>query len=141
MPGSKFGGHHFRMKSVAPIEFTLSEREYDFRVIGAGEEVSTNRWNPVIELVLQIKSIGSTALFYVFDSLVFVPYLYWRIDSFRLCTGDIVKPGETVIIEAEDWLGRMGRCTLYVHSHNSKGRIEVFKYLAPEKKSVRIASW
>jgi hypothetical protein len=109
----------------------LPDGDYDFSVSEAREKVSSSG-NPMIELTLRIKSKGAPPV-RVFDNLVFTPNAFWRIDAFRIATGETVPAGQKVNFEAEDCLDRSGRCILYSDSYNGKVRNKVAEYLAPDK--------
>jgi hypothetical protein len=110
------------------LQEVLVEGDYDFTVDDAGEKESS-KGNPMIELQLIINHNGSAVR--VLDNLVFTRPAYWKIDSFRLCTGDKLIEGQTVNFEAEDCVDREGRCHLIVDTYEGRTRNKVDAYLPP----------
>lgn len=106
----------------------LPEGDYHFVVDDAGEKPSS-KGNPMIELQLAIEHNGSTIR--VFDNLVFTQRAFWRIDDFRVSTGEKLVPGQKVNFEAEDCIDRRGRCHLFVDVYEGKSRNKVEAYLPP----------
>ena len=80
----------------------------------------------MIELKLRT-SPGS----YLYDFLVFIPNAFWKIDSFRAATGEVVSPEEDVEITADDLIGRTGKARLSVEEYNGKKRNKVAAWLSP----------
>jgi hypothetical protein len=81
----------------------------------------------MIELKLRT-SPGS----YLYDFLVFIPNAFWKIDSFRAATGEVVSPEEDVEITADDLIGRTGKARLSVEEYNGKKRNKVAAWLPPK---------
>jgi hypothetical protein len=106
------------------VQQILPEGDYDFTVDDAGEKESS-KGNPMIELQLKIGSVR------VFDQLVFTRNAFWKIDQFRICTGDELVEGQKVNFEAEDCIDRKGRCHLYVDTYEGRSRNKVDAYLPP----------
>ena len=106
----------------------LPEGDYDFVVDDAGEKEST-RGNSMIELQLAIEHNGSRVR--VFDHLVFTRNAFWKIDAFRVCTGEKLVEGQKVNFEAEDCIDRKGRCHLCIDTYEGKTRNKVSAYLPP----------
>ena len=99
--------------------------DYQVEVIDAIETVSKTG-HEMIELKLRT-SPGS----YLYDFLVFIPNAFWKIDSFRAATGEVVSPEEDVEITADDLIGRTGKARLSVEEYNGKKRNKVTAWLVP----------
>jgi uncharacterized protein DUF669 len=110
---------------------TLSEGSYPFVVIDANEKQSQSG-NEMIELQLLVKGPNGNEL-RVFDHLVFTPKSYWKIDAFRVATGEKLVPGQTVSLEPEDCVDREGKVFLTVEKFEGRERNKVQEYLAAEK--------
>jgi hypothetical protein len=93
------------------VQQVLPEGDYEFVVDDAGEKESS-KGNPMIELQLLVEHDGAQVR--VYDNLAFVESAFWKIDVFRFATGDELVEGQTVNFEAEDCIGRRGKCHLYV---------------------------
>lgn len=106
----------------------LPEGDYDFTVDDAGEKES-QKGNPMIELQLLIENNGSQIR--VFDQLTFTPSAFWKIDSFRIATGEKLVEGEKVNFTAEECLRRRGRLRLFVDEYLGKKKNKVESYLPP----------
>ena len=104
---------------------TVPEGEYDFTVKNAKEETSS-KGNEMIVLTLQIKD-GPV----VVDNLVFTEGAIWKIDEFRVATGEVINTTEEVSFEADDCLGRSGRCSVYVDTFDGRDRNKIEHYLPP----------
>lgn len=104
--------------------------DYEIEVIDAEETIS-KKGNPLIELKLRIHPSGALC----FDNLVFTEAAFWKIDSFRLATGEVVTPGEEVEIEPDNLIGRTARARLIVEEYNGRKRNKVAAWLAPENGS------
>ena len=100
--------------------------DYPVEVIDANETVSKTG-HEMIELKLKT-SAGS----YLYDFLVFIPNAYWKIDSFRAATGEVVTPEDEVEIIADDLIGRTGTARLIVEEYKGKKRNKVAAWLAPK---------
>jgi hypothetical protein len=111
------------------VQQVLPEGDYEFVVDDAGEKESS-KGNPMIELQLLVEHDGAQVR--VFDNLVFVESAFWKIDLFRFSTGDELVEGQTVNFEAEDCIGRRGKCHLYVETYEGRTRNKVESYLPPE---------
>ena len=109
----------------------LPDGAYAFKVIGSSEKVSANG-NPKIELTLAIAGDGRDAR--VYDNLTFTKGAAWRIDAFRMSTGEILKGSVEASLEAEDCLNRMGMCSIITETYMGKTRNRVEAYLLPEAK-------
>ena len=106
----------------------LPEGDYDLVVDDAGEKESI-KGNPMIELQLAIEHNGIRVR--VIDHLVFTRNAFWKIDAFRVCTSEKLVKGQRVNFEAEDCIGRKGRCHLCVDTYEGKTRNKVSAYLPP----------
>jgi Protein of unknown function (DUF669) len=91
----------------------LAEGSYAFTVIDAIEKQSQNG-NPMIELQMVVGGTdgGKNGGVRIFDHLVFTAKSYWKLDSFRIATGEKLTPGQTVSFEAEDCIDRSGKVWL-----------------------------
>jgi hypothetical protein len=105
----------------------VPEGEYDFTVKNAKEETS-KKGNEMIVLTLQIKD-GPI----VVDNLVFDDEgkAIWKIDEFRIATGEVINSTEEVEFTSDQCLGRTGRCSLYVDDYEGRKRNKVEHYLPP----------
>ena len=85
---------------------TLPKGSYDFTVVDATERTSQSG-NTMIELELMVKGSGGgkNGGVRIFDHLTFTPKSFWKIDAFRIATGEKLTPGQTVSFEAEDCQG------------------------------------
>ena len=107
-------------------ESILPDGQYGFGVDDAVEKTSS-KGNPMIETDNVIIHNGTT--FRVRDYLVFSKGGTRRIDQFRLCTGDKLIPGEKVNFEAEDCIGRKGRCRIVTETFEGRTRNKIDAYL------------
>ena len=110
-------------------EDVAPEGDYRLRVEDAVEKESRNTGNPMIELELSISYNGKQIR--VYDYLVFTPKAFWKIDHFRIATGEKLVEGQKVNFEAEDCIGREGRCHMIVDTFEGKTRNKVEDYLPP----------
>jgi hypothetical protein len=101
--------------------------EYTVEVVNAEETVS-QKGSDMIELKLRVQPSGAT----MFDHLVFMESVFWKIDSFRAATGESVTPDEEVEIQADDLIGRTGRARLTVEEFNGRKRNKVAAWLPPK---------
>jgi hypothetical protein len=97
--------------------------DYQVEVIDAIETISKGG-HEMIELKLKT-SVGS----YLYDFLVFIPAAFWKIDSFRAATGEVVEPDEDVEITADHVIGRTGTARLAVEEYNGKKRNKVAAWI------------
>jgi hypothetical protein len=111
------------------LDVTLPEGIYDFVVADANDKRSTNG-NDMIELQLIIKGENSQEV-RIFDNLVFTPKAFWKIDMFRLCTGDKLVKGQSCDFDATDCLDRTGKCFVIVDKYEGRERNKVGEYLDP----------
>jgi hypothetical protein len=85
----------------------LPDGVYPFYVRNAKENTSTTG-NDKIELTLQVNGT-----FTVFDNLTFVENSFWKIDQFRVATGEVLgTPGSNVSLEADDCVQRRGEVSI-----------------------------
>lgn len=105
----------------------VPEGEYDFTVKNATEETS-KKGNEMIVLTLQVKD-GPI----VVDNLVFDPEgnSAWKIDEFRVATGEVINVTNEVEFTADQCLGRSGRCSLYIDEFEGRKRNKIEHYLPP----------
>ena len=82
-------------------------------VVDATEQQSQNG-NTMIELQLMVKGPDGSkdGGIRIFDHLAFTPKSFWKIDAFRVATGETLVPGQTVRFESEDCIDRKGRVTV-----------------------------
>lgn len=104
----------------------LPDGIYPFEAVAASEKTSQNG-NVKIELTLEV---GPDKM-KVYDNLVFTKAAGWRIDAFRLATGDIIKGNTEVTVEAEDCIGRKGMCSIVTETYGGRTRNKVDAYLLP----------
>src|SRR6266446_7833053 len=103
--------------------------KYPFVVREAKNKVSSSK-NQMIELKIEIEG---GVIFY--DYLVFEPKSYWKIDQFRIATGDNLETNQDVDFDATDCHGRTGIANLTVEQKEGyKARNRVVEYLPEEKK-------
>jgi hypothetical protein len=119
MPSYKASEPNSRPDYVEPGEYTIE-------IINAEESIS-KKGNPMIELKLRIQPSGTIC----FDNLVFAETAFWKIDTFRLATGEVITPDEEVDIEPDDLIGRTARVRLLVDEYNGRKRNKVAAWLPP----------
>jgi hypothetical protein len=107
----------------------LPDGSYEFTVIDANEKQSQSG-NAMIELQLLIKGTTGNEL-RVFDHLVFTPKSFWKIDAFRVATGERLVQGQLVNFEAADCLDRTGKVLLMVEEYGGRQKNRVQEYLDP----------
>ncbi|MCF7675122.1 MAG: hypothetical protein K9N23_13740 [Akkermansiaceae bacterium] len=99
--------------------------DYEVEVTDAIETVSKTG-HEMIELKLKT-SAGS----FLYDFLVFIPNAFWKIDSFRAATGEVVTPEDDVEITGDDLIGRTAFARLIVEEYKGKKRNKVAAWLTP----------
>ena len=67
----------------------------------------------------------------VTDFLVFSEAAYWKIDAFRVATGEVLVNGEKINFDADDCIDRTGWCTLEIDSYQGRQRNKVAGYIDP----------
>ena len=97
--------------------------DYEVEVVNAIETTSKGG-HDMIELKLKT-SAGS----YLYDYLVFIPSAFWKIDSFRAATGEVVEPDEDVEITADHVIGRTGTARLIVEEYGSRKHNKVAAWI------------
>jgi hypothetical protein len=103
--------------------------DYAFEVTNAEETVS-KVGNDMIELTLQVEGRK------VWDRLVFTPKAAFRIDQFLAAIGREIVDGEEVEIEADDLIGKTGRCRIEpVKDENGKLKNEVKHWIWAKKEA------
>jgi hypothetical protein len=107
---------------------------YDFVCVDAVERESAQN-NAMIELQLDVFNADLTNKVRVVDRLVFTPNAFWKIDSFRMATGEKINTGTKVCFEAEDCIDRRGRLHLKITNFNGKSRNEVDSYVEPDEQT------
>lgn len=107
----------------------LEKGVYPFYVRNAKENTSTNG-NEKIELTLQVNGT-----FTVFDNLVFTENAFWKIDQFRIATGEALgKPGSDMSLEADDCVQRRGEVSIGIDEFpkgSGRQRNVVLEYINP----------
>jgi hypothetical protein len=114
--------------STKPI---WSEGDYAFSVRDASEKKSRAE-NDMIELQLTVHNPAGDSIL-VYDHLVFVEGATWKIDTFRIATGEKLQPGVKSSLEANECIGRKGRLTLGVDTYQGRLKNKVEAYLEPEE--------
>jgi hypothetical protein len=104
--------------------------EWDFICEDAVEKESSSG-NEMIELQLRILINESDKGPLVYDNLIFTEKCFWKIDQFRLATGDVLLPGELVVFNADDAIDRKGRLILTVETYQGRKRNRVREYVIP----------
>jgi hypothetical protein len=112
--------------------------EWEFEITNAQEKES-QAGNQLIELCLRIlNGAGKGQL--VYDNLTFTEKAYFRIDQFRVATGDKLVPGQEAILEAEDCIGRHGRVVLKIDNYQGRARNKVDFYVTDQVRSTKTAT-
>ena len=108
----------------------LADGVYPFRVKNAQLKFSTNG-NEMIELTLEINEAMT-----VYDRLIFAKNSYWKIDQFRIATGEkLGAAGSDADLEAEDCVGRRGEVEIGTDEYQGRTRNQVLTYIAPVAKN------
>jgi hypothetical protein len=107
----------------------LPKGVYPFYVRNA-EETTSTQGNPLIKLTLQVNGT-----FTVFDNLTFVENSYWKIDQFRVATGEVLgKPGSDMSLEPDDCIQRRGQVSIDIDEFpkgSGRKRNIVAEYINP----------
>jgi hypothetical protein len=112
------------------LDVTVPEGVYDFVVADANEKLSQSSGNDMIELQLLVKGPDGEEV-KIFDNLVFSPKAFWKIDAFRIATGDKLVVGQSVEFNAEDCIDRTGKCHVVVERYEGRERNKVREYIDP----------
>jgi hypothetical protein len=105
------------------------EGAYYFKCNDAYLETSS-KGNPMIVLDLIVSGRNGEEAIEVTDYLVFSKDSVWKIDDFRLATGETdLKSGETVNFEAEDCFDRQGYCSLITDTYQGRQSNKVGGYI------------
>jgi hypothetical protein len=107
--------------------------EYPFTVSDAQDRVSNSSGNEMIELVLEIKG-GAP----VYDYLVNTKDSWYKINDFLAAIGGPITPGKEVNINPDDFIGKTGRCRLYIDEFQGKQRNKVGEYVIPDRPATGI---
>ena len=109
----------------------LPKGVYPFYVRNAKENTSTSG-NEKIELTLQVNGVIT-----VWDNLTFVENSYWKIDQFRIATGEkLGAPGSKVSLEADDCIQRRGEVSFDIAEFpkdSGRKRNIVLEYINPSQ--------
>lgn len=105
------------------------ESDYPFRVNDAQLKVADSG-NEMIELELIVSDKAGEAIT-VIDRLVFTESAYWKIDQFRIATGELLDGEAKVMFEAEDCIDRQGWCTLGIDQYQGRRKNVVLGYIDP----------
>jgi len=114
----------YKASDIATRPDFVEPGDYTVEVIHAEETVS-QKGHDMIELKLRVEPSGAI----LFDHLVFMPNSFWKIDAFRVATGEAVTPDEDVEIIADDLIGRTGRVRLMVEEYKGRKRNKVAAWL------------
>ena len=107
----------------------FKEGAYWFKCNDAYLETSS-KGNPMIVLDLIISGRNGEEPIEVTDYLVFSRDSVWKIDDFRLATGETdLKSGETVSFEAENCFDRCGYCSLIIDEYQGRRSNKVGGYI------------
>jgi uncharacterized protein DUF669 len=107
----------------------LPEGVYDFTVMDAVNKQSQSG-NDMIELQLIIKGPDGQEN-KVYDNLVFTSKASWKIDHFRIASGETLVKGQSVEFNDTDCLDRTGKCYVIVDNYEGRERNKVDDYLDP----------
>lgn len=114
----------YKASDIATRPDFVEPGDYTVEVIHAEETVS-QKGHDMIELKLRVEPSGAI----LFDHLVFMPNSFWKIDAFRVATGEQVTPDEDVEVIADDLIGRTGRVRLMVEEYKGRKRNKVAAWL------------
>ena len=114
----------YKASDIATRPDFVEPGDYTVEVIHAEETVS-QKGHDMIELKLRVEPSGAI----LFDHLVFMPNSFWKIDSFRVATGEQVTADEDVEVIADDLIGRTGRVRLMVEEYKGRKRNKVAAWL------------
>ena len=114
----------YKASDIATRPDFVEPDDYTVEVIHAEETVS-QKGHDMIELKLRVEPSGAI----LFDHLVFMPNSFWKIDAFRVATGEQVTADEDVEVIADDLIGRTGRVRLMVEEYKGRKRNKVAAWL------------
>ena len=114
----------YKASDIATRPDFVEPGDYTVEVIHAEETVS-QKGHDMIELKLRVEPSGAI----LFDHLVFMPNSFWKIDAFRVATGEQITPDEDVEVIADDMIGRTGRVRLMVEEYKGRKRNKVAAWL------------
>jgi hypothetical protein len=114
----------YKASDIATRPDFVEPGDYTVEVIHAEETVS-QKGHDMIELKLRVEPSGAI----LFDHLVFMPNSFWKIDAFRVATGEQVTADEDVEVIADDLIGRTGRVRLMVEEYKGRKRNKVAAWL------------
>jgi uncharacterized protein DUF669 len=102
--------------------------EHPFVVEDATEKES-QAGNEMIELQVRILNVDGSKGPLIYDNLVFTEKSYWKIDSFRECTGEKLVPGQRVVFNADDCIDRRGRVVVMIDVYQGRSKNKVDYYV------------
>ena len=114
----------YKASDIATRPDFVEPGDYTVEVIHAEETVS-QKGHDMIELKLRVEPSGAI----LFDHLVFMLNSFWKIDAFRVATGEQVTADEDVEVIADDLIGRIGRARLMVEEYKGRKRNKVAAWL------------
>jgi hypothetical protein len=109
----------------------LKEGRYKFTVLDAREKRSSSN-NDMINLKLSLEVNGRRVVFY--DSLIFTPKMFWKIEHFCKTTGMPQKIDEGHLIP-NDCFGKEGYVDIVQKPDNQTGELinQVKDYIKPQE--------
>jgi hypothetical protein len=109
----------------------IREGRYHFRVLRGQEKTSSNG-NDMMNLKLMINVHGRDVQF--FDTLLFMPTMFWKVEHFCKATGMEQKIDDGRLM-AQDCDGRDGVLDISHRVNKQTGEVEAFvkDYISPEK--------
>ena len=84
------------------------------------QEKTSSTGNQMIEIALAVTTPDGKNGPRVWDRLVFSPKAYWKIDAFRIATGETLTKGQSVTFEAEDCVDRQGKVRLMIETYQGR---------------------
>jgi hypothetical protein len=103
--------------------------DYPFRVNDAQLKTAESG-NEMIEMELIVSDKNGEGIT-VIDRLVFTEKAYWKIDQFRVATGENLTNDQKVMFEAEDCIDREGWLTLGIDQYEGRRKNVVLGYIDP----------
>ena len=111
----------------------LPDGIYPFYVKNAKLTTATSG-NEMIELTLQVNGVVT-----VYDRLTFIENSYWKIDQFRIATGEkLGAPGSDAGLEPEDCIQRRGELEIGTNEFpkgSGRMRNQVVSYIDPTQRA------